>query len=135
MAQKQKQSRRLAAILGRRRWTAKDAARVLAEAKRSALTLRGFSARHAIDPQRLERWERSLRVDAFGSGPIAASAPPVVAFTEVAVADAGVLEQEPPRDERFEVVLRAGTIVRLGSSFDDAGLRRLLRVLAEDGAC
>lgn len=130
----QKQSRRLAAILGRRRWTAKDATLVLAEARRSTLTLRAFAARHAIDPQRLDRWERSLRVPS-SSGPIAASAPPVVAFTEVAVADARILEREPSRDERFEVVLPAGAIVRLGSSFDDAGLRRLLRVLAEDGAC
>jgi hypothetical protein len=113
-------SKRLAAILGKKRWTKGDAALVLEEARRSSLTRTDFAMRGGFDAQRLYRWER-----VFESMPGAA---PAVSFEEVPL---------PPSNgsvgERFELVLRSGHVVRIPVSFDDATLRRLVAILDQSG--
>ncbi len=48
------------AIRDSRRWTAEQAAAVLAAAGESGLSVRAFAIRHGLDPQRLTRWRSQL---------------------------------------------------------------------------
>jgi transposase-like protein len=114
-------SRELAAIVGGRRWTAEQAGSVLDAASRSGLSLGAFAARHELDPQRLYRWRRQL-VEA-------ARSQDAVSFEEIRVAPAA--GSGPDEDDRMEVTLPSGHLVRVGASFDEAALRRLLTVLDE----
>ena len=104
------------AIRQSRYWRADDAATVLAAAAASGLSVAAFAARHGLRPQRLERWQRQL----------AAEQPVAETFVEVTL---------PPVTRRaaggFEIVLRAGRIVRVSAGFDAEELRRLLAVVDE----
>jgi len=108
-----------AAVMGARRWTATDAASVLAAASASGLSLRRFARERGLDPQRLARWRRQLD----------GGRAPEATFVEVARPDVAAA-----RAGGFEVVLGAGHVVRVGLGFDAEELRRLLAVL-EGASC
>jgi transposase-like protein len=119
--------KRSARIFGQRRWTSEEASEALAEAGRSGLSLGAFAAREGVNPERLYRWRRNLPPVKNAPEKVVA---PIVSFEEVPVGG-----PRPGAEDRFEVELRAGTVVRFGASFDEAGLRRLLRILADGAAC
>jgi hypothetical protein len=104
------------AIQQSRYWRAEDAATVLAAVAASGLSVPVFAARHGLHPRRLERWQRQLT-------------------TEQPVADTFVEVTLPPVTRSagggFEIVLRAGRIVRVSAGFDAEELRRLLAVVDE----
>jgi transposase-like protein len=108
-----------AAVLGARRWTAAEAASVLAAASASGLSSRRFAIERGLDPQRLARWRRQLEGAAVGEA----------TFVELVPAQAPAV-----RASGFEVVLAGGRVVRVALGFDSDELRRLLAVV-DDGAC
>jgi hypothetical protein len=92
----------------------------------SRLGVTAFAIREGLDPQRLSRWRRRL------------GSPVSIEFEEVlptvlatALDGSGVRAPQ----ERLEVVLRSGRVVRVPDSFDARSLRRLLEVIDEAGAC
>jgi transposase-like protein len=113
--------------LKRRRWTAKDAKQALTALAQSGLDLRAFAVREGLDPQRLWRWRRQL----------AETAAP--AFEEVVRPGApSVLHVEAPAaalQERFEIVLTSGRVVRVPASFDASALVQLLTLVDEVRPC
>jgi hypothetical protein len=120
-------ARSSSSYLSRRRWTPKEAGKALAALEASGQTLTAFAIAKGLDPQRLVRWRRIL------------SAAPAHHFEEVhpaviAATTAGDLAAKGVR-EPFEIVLSAGRIVRVPSSFDGSALRRLLAVMEEGHAC
>ena len=104
------------AIRDSRRWTAEQAAAVLAAAGESGLSVRAFAIRHGLDPQRLTRWRSQL------AGPQPADRT-FVEITALATAHSST--------SGFEVALRNGRVVRVGAGFDARELRRLLAVVDE----
>jgi hypothetical protein len=98
------------------RWGAAEAETLLADCRRSGLTLGEYCRRRKIGYERLRRWrsklERSRRE-------------PVVALAPVQLLGAS------PRasSRRMELRLGDGRWVRLGADFDPEALSRLLRVL------
>ncbi len=109
----------------RTRWTLELARKVLAELAESGMSVGAFAAGRRLHPQRLYRWRQRLAQE---SAP-ATEAP---TFAEVTVRGRGRQQCDL---ERFEVELGRGRIVRVGPSFDAEALRRLVRVLEEDGLC
>lgn len=114
-------SKKLAAVISRQRWTAEDAKFVLEAASRSGMPLNAFAAQHEMAPCRLYRWSCRLH------GRAAAEEP--VSFEEIPVGRGidGLCRQ----DDRIEVELPSGHLVRVGARFDDMALGRLLVVLDE----
>lgn len=110
----------LAAVLNRRRWSARDAEVVLAAWRESGERLSQFAARHGLVAERLLRWRRVRR----GSG---------IRFHPVQVVPS-------PRDEAasvgsgVELVLRGGRRVAVGRDFDAALLEALVRAV-ESWSC
>jgi transposase-like protein len=119
----QKPGTRSSAYLACRRWTPEEASQALAALEQSGLELTAFAIREGLDPQRLSRWRRRL----------AASMP---VFEEVITSEviaAGAATHE--RQERFEIVLASGRVVRVPESFDAGALRRLLAIVDEVRPC
>lgn len=100
------------------RWSPTTAAAALAALRESGETVAAFASRHGIDPYRLYDWRRRLQRE---------EAPPT-SFVEVVARPAAI-----PETCVFEVVVANGAVVRVPSSFDDAGLRRLLAIVG--GGC
>ena len=115
--------------LARRHWTPEDASRALAAMARSGLGLTAFAIREGLDPQRLTRWRRRLESSASASPAFEEVVPSVVA-TAIDGNEAVRAQQE-----RLEIVLRSGRVVRVPDSFDALSLRRLLDVVDEARAC
>jgi hypothetical protein len=119
----QKSRPRSSTYLACRRWTSEEAGQALAALDQSGLELTAFAIREGLDPQRLSRWRRRL-----------AASPPVfeeVLASEVIAADAAIHK----RQERFEIVLVSGRVVRVPESFDAGALRRILAVVDEGRPC
>lgn len=109
-------SKSVAAIAKLRRWDEDDARVVLEAAQRSGLTLGSYATSVGIDPQRLYRWSRAL------VGREQHEAAPI-RFEEVVVPRTG--------ESSIEVVHPSGCVIRLGASFEESALRRVLAVMAE----
>lgn len=110
-------SRAVAAVVipDSRRWTEDEALAVLAAAEESGRSLRQFAIIHGLQPQRLERWRRELREEVAAPAVFHEITPQPVEH------EAGVIE----------LVLLNGRVLRIGSKFNDAMLRRLLTVVDE----
>ena len=96
--------------------------------KSSGLSLRLYSERHGLKAGTLGYWNSRLKVRAADvpvPSPISGCG---TTFLAVRVADPPGTEPEPG-DERIDLVLPGGCVVRLGRSFDAATLGRLLDVL------
>jgi len=118
-------ARRSSTYLTRRRWTEEDARQALAAMNQSGLELTAFAIGEGLDPQRLTRWRHRL------------ARTPAPAFEEILPGvttpfDGSVAGRA---QERFEIVLSSGRIVRVHESFDAGALRRLLAVLEGAPAC
>jgi transposase-like protein len=113
--------------LKRRRWTAEDARQALTALKQSGLSPSAFATREGLDAQRLWRWRRQL------------GTPAATAFEEIVRHDtASGLNGEtaaPFEQERFEIVLASGRVVRVPASFDATALRQLLTIVDEVRPC
>jgi hypothetical protein len=98
------------------RWNEDDARQVLDALERSGLSVGAFAAENGLDPQRVYLWRRRLGASAERT-----------TFRELVV--------RPDASDRFEILLRSGTTVRVPASFDDDSLARLLGVLSRAGEC
>jgi len=101
-------------FVSRRRWTEADARAALGAAAKSGLSLPAFAARHGLEVERLWRWRRVL-----GGGA------EIPRFREIKAEVAVV------GGTGFEIGLRNGRVVRVGSGFDAEALVRLLAVVDE----
>lgn len=113
--------------LAHRRWTPEVAHEALTAMAQSRLGLTAFAIREGLDSQRLSRWRRRL------GSPVSVEFEEVLP-TVIATALDGSGSVRAP-EERLEVVLRSGRIVRVPDSFDARSLRRLLETIDESGAC
>lgn len=102
----------------RRRRGRNEQRRLIQEWEESGESADAFAARIGVAINTLYRWRAA-----------STSAPPKVALPESALARmVEVHAAAMPADARFEIEL-AGWRIRVPASFDEAGLRRLLRVL------
>jgi transposase-like protein len=97
----------------------------LAELEGSEMSVGDFATERRLHPQRLYRWRRRMATKAKA----VTRAP---AFAEITVREH---DREQGVLERFEIELGRGRVVRVGPSFDAEALRRLVRLLQEDGPC
>lgn len=110
-----------------RRWTSKEAKKVLEAQVESGLTLNAFAVREGLSARRLYRWR----------GKLSASAPKPATFEEVVPRQAAPMLAEPALRAvgGIELVLRCGLIVRVSESFNAEALRRLLGVVDGGRSC
>ena len=94
--------------------------------KSSGLSLRLYSEEHGLKAGTLGYWNSRLKAQAADAP--ASSAGPEAAFLAVHVAEPMVTMPEP-RDDRIELVLKGGSILRVGRGFDAMTLDRLLDVV------
>src|SRR3954451_25166775 len=94
--------------------------------KSSGLSLRLYSEEHGLKAGTLGYW--NSRVKARGADAPASSAGPEATFLAVRVADPTATMPEP-RDDRIELALPGGCVLRVGRGFDAATLERLLDVV------
>jgi hypothetical protein len=111
----------------RSRWTAREAKKVLQAQAESGLPLSAFAAREGLNPHRLYRWRARL----------GAIAPMPPAFEEVRGVETALQRTEPapPAQERLEIVLCSGVVVRVAESFNAEALLRLLDVVDGRRTC
>jgi len=94
--------------------------------KSSGMSLRLYSEEHGLKAGTLGYWNSRLKAQAADAP--ASSAGPEAAFLAVHVADPTVPMPEP-RDDRIELALPGGCVVRVSRGFDPATLERLLDVV------
>lgn len=111
----------------RRRWTSKYAKKVLEDQVGSGLTVNAFAVREGLSARRLYWWR----------GQLGKSAPRPPTFEEIVPSKGVALVGEPalPIDNRFEIEVRSGVIVRVSESFNAEALRRLLVVVDGGRSC
>ncbi|MGQ0813144.1 MAG: IS66 family insertion sequence element accessory protein TnpA, partial [Gemmatimonadota bacterium] len=104
--------------VARRRWR-EDDARVVVEAwRQSGQSLGEFARKRDVHPVRLARWEKRLRSAGSAS----------VSFHPVRLVQAQPAHNSA--DNKIELVLRAGELIRLPRGFAAEDLRQVLGVLA-----
>jgi transposase len=103
--------------------------------KSSGMSLRLYSEEHGLKAGTLGYWNSRLKAQAAdaltsSTGPGTASTGPETAatFLAVHVAEPAVSGPEP-RDDRIELVLKGGSVLRVGCGFDAVTLDRLLDVV------
>lgn len=103
-------------------WHEEDARLVVAAWADSGLTMAGFARHYGFNVKRLHRWRRRLEDDESVTGP---------SFHEVRVVDpiATIFEDTATQEAMFEVVVRGERRVRLGPTFDERALAKVIRVL------
>ena len=97
----------------------------------SGLTQAAFCREHGLAPAELSWWKHELarRDQAFKT-----ESSPTPKRTTTRRAFIPVRISPSPAREGFELVLRGGQTIRMGASFDETSLRRLLAVL-ENSRC
>ena len=111
----------------RRRWSAAEKLRIVAETHESGTTIGAVAARHDIYPSLLRTWRRQARDGQF-------AAPPLTRFVPVRLSDPlpspmSPLVAEPAPAGMIEIVLPDGVRLRLGNDISTPALRRVLAVL------
>ena len=94
--------------------------------KSSGLSLRLYSERHGLKAGTLGSWNSRLKARAADAR--ASSAGPEATFLAVHVAEPAVSVSEP-WDDRIELVLKGGSILRVGRGFDAVTLNRLIDIV------
>ena len=94
--------------------------------KSSGLSLRLYSEEHGLKAGTLGYWNSRLKPQAADA--LTSSAGPEATFLAVHVAEPAVSAPEP-RDDRIELVLKGGSVLRVGRGFDAMTLDRLLDVV------
>jgi hypothetical protein len=96
--------------------------------KSSGLSLRLYSERHGLKAGTLGYWNSRLKAQALDAPASSAGPEAGATFLAVHVAEPAVSAPEP-RDDRIELVLKGGSILRVGRGFDAMTLDRLLDVV------
>ena len=113
----------------RRRWSADEKLRIVAETHEPDASVRAVAARHDVYPNLLRTWRRQVREGCLVAAPPARFMPIHVA--ETAPTPPGITP--PSRDraaaEIVEIVLPDGLRVRVGNDVGLAALRRIMKVL------
>ena len=105
----------------RRRWTAEQKARIVAESLAPATTAAAVARRYGLHASQLFTWRQQLHRRA--ASPAASGEP---AFVPVLLAEDGAAPAEAVG--RMEIVL-GPAVVRVGADVDAAALRRVLEVV------
>ena len=92
------------------------------------MSLRLYSEEHGLKAGTLGYWNSRLKARAADAPASSAGPEAKAAFLAVHVADPTVPMPEP-RDDRIELALPGGRVVRVGHGFDAATLDRLLDVV------
>lgn len=121
-----KNGSRIREILLRARWRLEDAQTVFAAWEESKLPATEFAGEHGFDVQRLYWWRRRLG-KSHDRGEARARFEEVVVKAEQPAAEEG--------GPGLEITFPRGLGIRVRSDFDEQTLRRLLRIVREDGAC
>jgi transposase len=96
--------------------------------KSSGLSLRLYSEHHGLKAGTLGYWNSRLKAQAAAPLTSSAGSETVATFLAVHVAEPAVSVSEP-RDDRIELVLKGGSVLRVGRGFDAMTLDRLLDVV------
>jgi hypothetical protein len=96
--------------------------------KSSGLSLRLYSQRHGLKAGTLGYWNSRLKARAADAPAPSSGSDAGATFLAVRVAEPVVTVPEPP-DERIELALPGGCVVRVSRGFDAATLERLLDVV------
>ena len=96
--------------------------------KSSGMSLRLYSEEHGLKAGTLGYWNSRLKAQAADALTSLAGSETAATFLAVHVAEPAVSAPEP-RDERVELVLPGGYVVRIGRGFDAGTLGRLLDVV------
>lgn len=96
--------------------------------KSSGLSLRLYSERHGLKAGTLGYWNSRLTAQAADAPASSAGPEAAATFLAVHVADPAVAAPEP-YDQRIELALPGGCVVRIGRGFDAVTLDRLLTVI------
>jgi transposase len=96
--------------------------------KSSGLSLRLYSEEHGLKAGTLGYWNSRLKAQAADALISSAGPEAAATFLAVHVAEPAVSAPEP-RDDRIELVLKGGSILRVGRGFDAVTLDRLLDVV------
>lgn len=94
--------------------------------KSSGLSLRLYSEQHGLKAGTLGYWNSRLKAQAVDA--LTSSAGSEATFLAVHVAEPAVSAPEP-RDDRIELVLKGGSILRVGRGFDAVTLNRLIDIV------
>jgi transposase len=118
--------RRLEVFIGagrRRRWSAEQKARIVAESYESGETVCAVARRHGLTPQQLFGWRRHTRLveDDIAFAPVIVEAARPYGSAPIAAA-------RPGRSSAIEIVIGAAT-VRIAPGTDAATLQTVLRAV------
>ena len=132
-------SRRYSVIAdARRRWSEAAKQAIVVEAERPGVNISVVARRHGIKPSLLFRWRRLARggedrqnAPAFIPVTLALPAVEAPAPEPAAEADASPVSPPPatsrePSEQRIEIMLSNGRVVRVGAGVDVDSLRRIL---------
>jgi transposase len=137
-------SRRYSVVAETRRcWSDPEKDAIVAEAERPGVNISALARRHGIKPSLLFRWRRLARdADRKHSTPtfipVTLALPAAEVKASTADSDANTRSKPSPRsaeavsrhaDDRIEIVLCNGRLVRVGADIDIAVLRRILDAL------
>jgi transposase len=117
----------LGIVVRRRRWTAAEKGRIVAEAIAPGAVIAAVARRHDLAPQHLGNWIRAAK-----SGRFALPAPDSLSFVPVVAAP----EERPGRTGKtdahaaIEIVL-GSVVVRIGNGADKRTIESVLRALAQ----
>jgi transposase len=121
----------------RRQWSDAEKHRIVAEAERPDANVSAVARRHGITPGLLFRWRRMVRdaqahTAASMFVPVTLALPPAVEPVPAACPDAPATRPntgDARCDDRIEIELRNGRLVRIGAGVDTDALRRVLDIL------
>jgi transposase len=113
----------------RRRWSADEKLRIVAETHEPGASVRAVAARHDVYPNLLRTWRRQVR-----EGRLVAALPArfmPVRVAETAPTPPGITpsNRDPAAAETVEIVLPDGLRVRVGNDVGLVALRRIMKVL------
>jgi transposase len=137
-------SRRYAVVADtRRQWSDEEKQSIVAEASRPDVNISAVARRHGIKPSLLFRWRRLAREAETGTTapafmPITLALPSVCtgsAVPEASPTAGSSISETPPdaersqHDDRIEIELGNGRLVRVGAGIDTGALKRIIDLL------
>jgi transposase len=113
----------------RRRWSADEKLRIVAETHEPGASVRAVAARHDVYPNLLRTWRRQVREGHLVASPPARFMPVRVAETAPMAAGNAPPNRDRAAAETVEIVLLDGLRVRVGNDVGMVALRRIMKVL------
>jgi transposase len=123
--------RRLEVFTGvgrRRRWSAEQKARIIAESYANGETVCAVARRYGLTPQQLFTWRRDARCAEAAAGANGMAFAPVIVGSTVPSGDAPIAATRPCRSSEIEIVIGAAR-VRILAGIDGATLTTVLRAV------